>query len=114
VINMEEENMCWECNVKMRRKNVDYSLYGMKIGKFPALVCPKCDETYFSEETSKRITQHTKDKGLWGLGTKTKIGQAGSTLDIRLNRNIINFMRLKKGREVNIYPENKNKLIVEV
>ena len=106
--------MCWECNVKMIKKNVDYSLYGIKIGSFPALVCPKCGEIYFSEETSKKITEITKNKGLWGLGAKTKIGQAGSTLDIRLNKKMIDFMKLKKGKEVNIYPQSRDKLIVEV
>jgi len=109
-----KEDKCWECDEKMVKKEVDYSLYGIKIGKFPASVCSKCGETYFSEETSKKITKITKDKGLWGLGSKTKIGQAGSTLDIRLNKNLINFTKLKKGAEVNIYPENRNKLIVEI
>ncbi len=111
---MKEEDICWECNEKMIKKEVDYSLYGIKIGKFPALVCPKCGETYFSEETSKKITEITKKKGLWGLGAKTKIGQAGSTLDIRLNKQIINFMELKKGKEVNVYPESKNRLIMDI
>jgi hypothetical protein len=109
-----EEDMCWECNEKMIKKNIDYSLYGILIGKFPAMICPKCKETFFSEETSKKITEITKQKGLWGLGAKTKIGQAGSTLDIRLNKNIIEFMGLKKGKEVNIYPRSKNQLVVEV
>lgn len=111
---MEEKDTCWECNIKMIKKKVDYSLYGIHIGKFPALVCPKCGETYFSEEISKKITEITKNKGLWGLGAKTKIGQAGSTLDIRLNKKIIDFMKLKKGKEVNIYPESNNKLVIEV
>ena len=110
---MEEQDKCWECGVKMIKKKVDYALYGIQIGKFPALVCPKCGGTYFSEETSKKITEITKDKGLWGLGTKTKIGQAGSTLDIRLTKNIIEFMKLKKGKEVNIYPESSSKLVIE-
>ena len=111
---MEEKDKCWECNVKMIQKKVDYSLYGVEIGKFPAQVCPKCGETYFSEETSKEITKITKEKGLWGLGAKSKIGQAGSTLDIRLNKKIIEFMKLKKGKEVSIYPKSRNELIIEV
>ncbi|MBI2575855.1 YgiT-type zinc finger protein [Candidatus Woesearchaeota archaeon] len=111
---MKEKDACWECGVKMINKKVDYSLYGIRIGKFPAFVCQKCGETYFSEETSKKMTEITKKEGLWGLGAKTKIGQAGSTLDIRLNKRIIDFMQLKRGGEVNIYPESKNKLIIEV
>ena len=98
----------------MVNKKVDYSLYGISLGKFPAQVCDKCNETYFSEETSREITKKEKEKGLWGLGYKTKIGQAGSTLDIRLNKDLIKFLDLKKGEEVTIYPESKNKLIVTI
>ena len=111
---MEEKDKCWECDAAMVHKKVDYSLHGVKIGKFPALVCATCGESYFSEETSKKITEITKERGLWGLAAKTKIGQAGSTLDIRLNKKIIDFMKLKKGKEVNIYPESNNRLIIEV
>ena len=98
----------------MVHKKVDYSLYGISLGKFSAQVCDKCNENYFSEETSREITKKAKEKGLWGLGHKTKIGQAGSTLDIRLNKNLIKFLGLKKGEEITIYPESKNKLIITI
>ncbi|MBI4919494.1 hypothetical protein HY837_06175 [archaeon] len=111
---MKDENTCWDCGKKMVKKNVDYSLYGIVIGKFPALVCESCKETFFSEEASKKITQMVKEKGLWGLQAKTKIGQAGKTLDIRLPKKIIEFLKFKKGTEVTITPENQNKLIITV
>ena len=114
VIKMNDEDLCWECGEKMKDKKVVYSLYGVKIGEFPAKVCEKCNETYFSEEISKKITKTTKQKGLWGLHTRTKVGQVGSTLDIRLSKKIIEFTGLKKGEEIEIYPESKNKLIVSV
>ena len=56
----------------------------------------------------------TKSKKLWGMEAKTKIGQAGSILDIRLPKKIIEFLNLKKGEEVSIYPESKKRLIVEL
>ena len=111
---MDNENSCWECGKKMKDKQVDYSLYGIKVGTFPAKVCEKCDETYFSEETSKKMSDIAKKKGLWGLQVKTKIGQAGSTLDIRLPKKIIDFLKLKKGEEVTIYPENEHKLVISI
>jgi len=111
---MKNEDFCWECEEKMKNKNVDYSLYGIKIGTFPAKICEKCKETYFSEETSKKMTKIAKKKGLWGLQAKTKIGQAGTTLDIRLPKRIIDFFHLKKGKEVEIYPEGKNKLTISI
>jgi hypothetical protein len=109
---MGDENICWECNKKLIHKKVDYSLYGVSLGTFTALVCEGCHETLFSEETSRLITKKAKAKGLWGLGYKTKIGQAGSTLDIRLNKKIIDFLGIKKGVEVSVHPENKHKLVV--
>ena len=109
---MKDEDYCWECKIKMKSKNVDYFLYGVKIGNFPAKACEKCGETYFSEETSKKITEITKQKGLWSLQAKTKVGKVGTALDIRLPKNIIDFLKLKKGEEVTIYPESKNKIVI--
>ena len=84
---------CYSCEKGiLKKKKVDYTLYDIHIGKFDAEVCDKCGEVFFSEEVSRKITEATKAKGLWGLGAKTKIGQAGSTLDIRLTKKIINFL----------------------
>ncbi len=57
------------------------------------------------------------DTTCWECGkemAKTKVGQAGKTLDIRLPKKIIEFMRLKKGVEVTLTPENKNKITITV
>ena len=109
---MEKCYICEKGNLK--KKKVDYSLYGELIGKFNAEVCDKCGETFFSEEVSEKITEIAKKKGLFGLEAKTKIGQAGSTLDIRLPKKIIAYMKLKKGEEIKLIPESKNKLIIQV
>lgn len=106
---------CYICEKgELKRKTVPYKLYGELIGNFPAEVCGECGEVFFDEETSKQITEATKAKGLWGMGSRTKIGQAGTTLDIRLPKKIIEFLKLKKGEEVSIYPESKNRLVIEV
>ena len=105
---------CYICQKgDLKKKKVDYYLLGEKLGKFEAEVCNKCGEMFFDEKVDKEITQAAKEKGLWGIMTKTKIGQAGSTLDIRLPKKIIEFLNLKRGEEVTIYPEGKNKLIIE-
>ena len=106
---------CYICEKgNLIKKGVDYNLYGVSIGKFNAEVCNKCGEIFFDEDTSKRMTEIAKKKGLWGLQTKTKIGQAGTTLDVRLPKRIIEFLNLKKGKEVEIYPEGKNKLVISI
>lgn len=109
-----DEEVCWECGKKLEKKAVEYKLYDVRIGDFPALVCSHCKETIFSEETSKRITRIVKEKGLWGLQSNTKVGQAGNTLDIRLPKRIIDFTGIKKGTEVTITPEGKNKIVITV
>ncbi|MFH1637272.1 MAG: YgiT-type zinc finger protein [Candidatus Woesearchaeota archaeon] len=105
---------CEECGGRIVRKKVDYEFYGTLVGKFPAEVCNKCGEICFDEDVSREITEKTKELGLWGLETRTKIGAAGSTLDVRLSKKIIEFMGLKKGEEVVIYPQDRNRLIVEL
>lgn len=69
---------------------------------------------FFSEDASKRITQKAKQLGLWGLETKSKIGKAGSALDIRLSKKLAEFLKVEKGKQVRIYPENRHKLVVEI
>lgn len=104
--------MCEKGN--LTKKQVEYKLYGVSIGKFDAEVCDKCGETFFDEDVSRKMTKIAKEKGLWGLQARTKIGQAGTTLDVRLPKKIIDFLNLKKGEEVTIYPEDKNKIIISI
>ena len=106
--------ICEECGGKIVHKKMDYSLYGISLGKFPAEVCNKCGEVCFEEEVSRKMTAIAKKKGIWGLQAKTKIGQAGTTLDVRLPKKIIDFLDLKKGKEVEIYLEGKNKLVISI
>ncbi|MBI2130977.1 YgiT-type zinc finger protein [Candidatus Woesearchaeota archaeon] len=109
------KDKCYICETgNLNKLKVDYFLYGTSLGKFDAEVCDKCGETFFDEKVSKKMTEIAKKKGLWGLQAKTKIGQAGTALDIRLPKRIIDFLNLKKGKEVEIYPEGKNKLIITV
>lgn len=105
---------CDECGGKIVKKDVDFSLYGVSLGKFPAEVCLKCGEECFDEFTSDLMDEVAKSKGLWGLGAKSKVGIAGDSFIIRVNKKLAKFLDLRKGGEVSIRPENKRKLIIEV
>jgi len=106
---------CYVCEKgNLRKERIPYTLYGELIGHFDAEVCEKCAEQFFDEDTSRKISAATKSRGLWGLGARTTIGQAGTTLDIRLPKKIIDFLKLKKGEEVSIYPESKRRLIIDI
>ncbi|MBI3050989.1 hypothetical protein HYY74_00870 [Candidatus Woesearchaeota archaeon] len=63
---------CDECGGKLKLEDVDFSLFGTSLGRFPAEVCTKCGEKVFSEEVSDRIDSVAKERGLWGLGAAKK------------------------------------------
>lgn len=107
-------NKCEECGRKLAKKEVEFKLYGESLGKFPAEVCLSCGEELFNEETSDKIDALAKERGLWGLGAQTKLAQVGSSIAVTINKKIADFMQLEKGEEVNIYPENKKRLIIDV
>jgi len=103
---------CDECGGKIENKKVDFKLFGISLGKFDALVCSKCGQTLFTEEVSDEIDKVAKEKGLWGLESKTKVAKIGDSLSIRVNKRLAEFLNLKKGEEVTLIPEGKNKLLV--
>jgi len=109
-----EKNVGTECDCggRMEKKMVDFSMYGISLGKFEAEVCSTCGEELFSEEVSKQIDAVAKKKELWGLEAHTKIAQAGDSLVIRVNKKIADFYGLKKGEEVILTPKDKSELCI--
>ena len=105
---------CEECGGRIIEKKIDYIFLGENLGRFTAEVCTKCGEEVFDEAVSGQIEKIAREKGLWGLESRTKVGKVGNCLDVRICKKIANFLNLKKGKEVTTYPENKNKLIIEI
>jgi len=112
---MLKKSLCCNCgSSKVKKKKVDFKVYGESLGKFEAEVCSKCGEEVFDEVTSNKIDKVAKEKGLWGLEARSKIGVAGDGLIIRVNKKIAEFMDLKKGEEITLMPEDKHKLNIVV
>jgi DNA-directed RNA polymerase subunit RPC12/RpoP len=109
-----KRKICEECGGKIVHKEVDYILLGKNLGKFPADVCPKCGEQVFDEEVSEKIDVIAKQRGLWGLQAKTRIGKIGNSFNVLINSKLAKFADLKKGKEVTIYPEDKNKIVISI
>ena len=103
---------CDECGGKLVEKNVDFSMFGVSLGKFPAEVCAKCGDEVFTEDVSARIDKIAQEKGLFGLAAKTTVGKSGDSLDIRINRKIADFVKLQKGQTVSVHPEGKNRIVI--
>lgn len=109
-----KKKKCYECNGTLEIKNRPYRLKGILVGKFPAEVCNKCGEVYYTEDISRKMTKAAKEKGLWGIESVTKVSKIGDSLGVIINKRIAKFMGLKKGELVKIHPEGRNKLVIEV
>lgn len=110
-----EGQVCDECGKgKFVRKKVDYILVGTNLGKFNAWVCSNCGETIFDGKESLKIENKAKKMGLWGLAAKTRIGTSGTALDVKIPKSIVNFMKLKKGKNVLIEPIDKDKIQITI
>ena len=105
---------CPICNGKLKLTKLEYSFYDIPFGKFDAEVCQKCGEIFFTEEASDRIDEIAKEKGLWGLEKRSKISYSGNSLIVRIPKEIAEFMDLMKGQEIEIHPEGKKKIVVEI
>ena len=95
---------------EMTKKKIEYVQFGHSFGKFDTLVCPICGETLFEADASEQIEKRAKELGVWGLAKKVRIGTSGSSLDVKLPKTLVDFLKLKKGQEVIIEPKEKNKL----
>jgi len=108
------KNKCVLCKGNLKKKVIDYKIYGRDIGKYPALVCESCNEQWFDEETSKEIEKKEQEFGVFGLSRETKVSYSGNSLIIRIPQELAKFMNIKKETKVVLYPEDKNKLCVSL
>ena len=92
---------------KLKKGKIREVMFGVDLGEFPAEVCEECEESFTDIETTKRIEEEAKKRGIWGLGVKTKVTKTGNSLAIRIPKKIAEFVNLKEGEEAYIHPDSK-------
>jgi len=102
------------CEGKTEEKFVEHKEFGVLVGRFKAEVCTKCSETYYDDKTAAAIQQKSKQLGLFGLAKKAKVAEIGNSIAIRIPKEIAKFLKLKKGQEVTLMPQDKHDLHVQV
>ena len=105
---------CVMCDGKTIKKTIEHKEFGISLGNFKAEACKKCGEVYFDEKTAEKIQQKSKQLGLFGLAKKAKIAEVGNSIAIRIPKDVAEFLNLKKGREVLIFPEGKQGLHISI
>jgi len=98
---------------ELQKKKIEETMFGVPLGIFPAEVCTRCGESLTDEATTKKIEEAAKKKGIWGLLKKTKITQAGNSLAVRIPKEIVDFLKLKKGEDAYVHPEG-NSLVIDL
>jgi YgiT-type zinc finger domain-containing protein len=96
----------------LKKKKIKETMFGVYLGEFPAEVCSHCGESFTDIKTTKKIEAMAKKKGIWGLGTKTRIMKAGNSLAIRIPKKIAEYLKLRQGEEAFIHPKD-HKLVIE-
>ena len=96
----------------LRKGMIKESIFGVYLGDFPGQTCSVCGESFTDAATTQKIEETAKKKGIWGLGSKTKITKTGNSLAVRIPKKIAEHLKLKNGKEAYIHPE-KDKLIIE-
>lgn len=96
----------------LKKGKINETMFGVYLGEFPAQICTKCNESFTDEKTTQAIELAAKEKGIWGLGKKTKITKTGNSLAVRIPKEIVKFLNLKEGKEDYIHPE-KDKIVIE-
>ncbi len=87
-------------------------LFGVDLGTYPGEKCNSCGEVFTDSSIMKKIETAAKQKGIWGLGKKTKIALAGNSLAVRIPKAVAKYLKLKEGEEAYIHPED-HKLVIE-
>ncbi len=102
--------ICEKGNLK--KGKIKEHMFGVYLGDFPAEICTSCGESFTDSDTTKKIESIAKKKGIWGLGTSTKITRTGNSLAVRIPKKIVDYLNLKEGKGAYIHPY-KDKLIIE-
>jgi len=96
----------------LKKARIKEHMFGIYLGEFPAEICNSCKESFTDGETTRKIEDAAKKKGIWGIGKMTKIIKTGNSLAIRIPKEIADFLKLKEGKETYLHPEG-NKLVIE-
>ncbi len=99
--------------VKWQKKNV--VIDSVECGTLWIEKCPKCGSEYFPEESINIVEQKLKEAGLWGVQRKeVSFWKSGDSVVMRIPVKVARMLNLKTNQKASLYPEGKNKLVIEI
>lgn len=103
---------CPICEKELKKAKIWEEQFGVFLGEYKGLLCAGCGESSFDSETTKKIVEKAKEKGIFGIEGRTKIVQSGNSLAVRIPKKIAELLKLKAGKEVRIHPVG-DKIMIE-
>lgn len=52
---------------ELKKGIIEEQMFGVYLGKFPAEICTKCNESFTDSKTTQEIENIAKKKGIFGL-----------------------------------------------
>lgn len=98
----------------LRPKRVREEMFGVSLGAYEAEVCDACDEVFFTSESVDKIENRAKELGLWGLASKVKVARSGNSLVVRIPSPLARYLKLRKGQEVLVAPDQRHHLVLDL
>jgi len=99
------EHICHECGIKMEKKR--FKLEGILVRGWK---CKKCHETILHPEDAQRVLVLNKLKA----GIPVKVGELGSSLIVRLPKQIAEYYHIKAGKIVSLGVSGKHTIAIKI
>ncbi len=98
----------------LKKGKYQEEMFGISLGKYDAEICDKCGEAFFTQEAMEQMEAKAKELGIWGLAKNLKVVKSGNSLSVRIPAKVAKFLNIKEGEDVVLYPQGKNKFVVEI
>lgn len=103
-----------KCGGKLRKSVSEVEFFGIDFGIKPVNICTKCGSEYLSQEVMEEIEAQIKKRELFGLEKRGRVAKSGNSLVIRIPKEIVESLKIKRDLPLLIYPSERRKLVIEV
>lgn len=106
------------CGTTLKKIKTEMELFGgdVMVKNVDAFWCPNCKEELMdsgqisaAKEKVREIAPHFE-----AFSIRKRIAKVGNSLSVPLSKEIVEFLRLKRGEEVRITIKDRQRLIVDV
>lgn len=103
-----------KCGGRLKKSFAEVEFFGINFGVKQADVCTRCGAEYLPQEVMEQIETEVKRRGLFGLERRGRVAKSGNSLVIRIPKEIVELLKIKRDLPIVIYPSEPKKLIIEV